>query len=853
MTGQIKIPEHLNPQHISYLLAKSKSLSEDKVNGDTLAQHTWDVVSRLADMKRLHPHLGINNFWERLFWGCFLHDFGKAASGFQERLRDNKTPNKWSEGQHRHEVLSLAFLDGLFPQGHEDRFPIICVIATHHKDLYHKEDERSIFRKYGRRNRHIEKKDYINRIDFLMSQLSARVIIDLWDWVEQYAIHWQEYFNLGDSSAIQIEINRICSAESIISALDDMSDWVNDFNPMEYDKKPISECDKRLAMLYRGVILTSDHSASAGVGKFPDMALTSDHTMKPLIGRNLHYHQSAMQTAPMGHAIMVAPTGSGKTEAALLWATTQMAYKSASRIFYTLPYQASMNAMANRLAEKYFELSFGSEKNDQVTIQHSRATLKFYQDAMDGDEKDAHKSSFRARTIKNRAQLNYFPIQVFSPYQMLKAAYALKGYEALLLDYTDALFIFDEIHAYDPKRLALIISYIGYLAQHFRARFLIMTATLPPLIENSLTEVLGNVTKIEADAGVFTASQRHTIKFVDGDISTQIERIITHYRSGESVLVVCNQVQTAQMMYDQFKNHPQKDFHPLKKEKDEQGNPIKDANGKDVITGNIMLLHGRFNGIDRRDKEALLMHYCGVDDRSYRRPVIVIATQVVEVSLNVDFDTLFTEPAPLEALLQRFGRVNRGRPTAGLCDVHIMTAPYNENYMPYEAPMVIKGVDILRVSYDGSPIDESQVDAMLAQIYTGDIQAQWETEYRRAKSDFDRILGNITPFESADIAIMKEFYRLFDGTQVLPVGCEKAFYDAIEQHNYFEANQYLVNITNGQYHQLIQYGLLNTEIPEGEFAPHAIVPYDSEQGLQLNEAISRAKNPIQTPLEDEDE
>lgn len=830
MTGQVKIPDYLNPSHINYLLAKSKAFSEDKQNGDTLAQHTWDVLSRLADMKRLHPHLGADRFWERLFWGCFLHDFGKAASGFQERLRDNKTPNKWSEGQHRHEILSLAFVNGLFPQGHPDRFPIICVIATHHKDLYHKNDERAIFRKYGYRNRG---EDYLNRINFLMSQLSDKIIADLWNWVEQYAMRWQNHLNLGDSLAVNIEINRLCSAESIISALDEMSDWVN-----RYEDGDIEFTEQHLAMLYRGTILASDHSASAGVGMFPDMRLTYETAMKPLKGRNLHSHQTDMQKTPLGHAIMIAPTGSGKTEAAILWATTQIEHKPASRLFYTLPYQASMNAMANRLSEKYFGMTFGDDLNDQVTIQHSRSTLKFYQDAMDNDEqKDAKKSSFRARTIKNRAQLNFYPIQVFSPYQMLKAAYGLKGYEALLLDYTDALFIFDEIHAYDPKRLALVISYIGYLATYFRARFLIMTATLPPLIENALRDVLPAVTKIRADQTVFDQSKRHTVHFIEGDISAQIEAIIAHYDKKESVLVVCNQVKTAQKLYDQFK---------------QRGFSLLTETG-----GDVMLLHGRFNGADRRDKEALLMQCCGVDNRDNRRPVIVIATQVVEVSLNVDFDTLFTEPAPLEALLQRFGRVNRGRPEDkrpkdGVCPVYIMTAPYGNSYKPYEEPMVMQSVNVLRGQYDGHDIDESQVDAMLAQIYTGDIAEQWQAEYEDAKSKFEQwALGALKPFESADSEIMKLFYKLFDGTQVLPVDLETEYYEAIEKHLYIEANQYLVNITNGQYHQLRHYGLI-TEIPEGEFFAHVHVDYNPEYGLMLHDAIEKAKNPTDNSLEDED-
>ncbi|PJF26666.1 MAG: hypothetical protein CUN52_15535, partial [Phototrophicales bacterium] len=130
-----------------------------------------------------------------------------------------------------------------------------------------------------------------------MSQLSDKVIADLWDWVEQYAIRWQEHFELGDSSAIDIKITRTCSADSIISALDEMSDWFN-----RYEDGDIELPERHLAMLYRGTILASDHSASAGIGMFPAMRLTHNIAKKPLDGRDLHSHQIDIQKTPLGHA-----------------------------------------------------------------------------------------------------------------------------------------------------------------------------------------------------------------------------------------------------------------------------------------------------------------------------------------------------------------------------------------------------------------------------------------------------------------------------------------------------------------------------------------------------------------------
>lgn len=98
--------------------------------------HTWQVLARLRDQVELRPYLPalINDkrLWTHMYWACFLHDFGKAATEFQAVLQKQK--NDWREYKQRHEILSLAFVDWLFPRGYVDRQWIIAMIAFHHKD-----------------------------------------------------------------------------------------------------------------------------------------------------------------------------------------------------------------------------------------------------------------------------------------------------------------------------------------------------------------------------------------------------------------------------------------------------------------------------------------------------------------------------------------------------------------------------------------------------------------------------------------------------------------------------------------------------------------------------------------------
>ena len=245
----------------------------------------------------------------------------------------------------------------------------------------------------------------------------------------------------------------------------------------------------------RGFMINADHGASAHAPRLPQPVFAADAVLSGLRSRSLTpdrlfaHQRQAGET--LGSLLLTAPTGSGKTEAALLWAACQArSTNSVPRLFYTLPYQASMNAMQLRLG-----LIYGS---DRVGLQHGRGLLSLYRLLMERAYEPAQAAA-QARWMLNLAQLNQQPVRIFSPYQILKGFYRLPGYEALFSDYHDAVFIFDEIHAYEVERLALILTTIRFLAQRFHARFLVMSATFPSLIKEWLREALAGPAEIVAD------------------------------------------------------------------------------------------------------------------------------------------------------------------------------------------------------------------------------------------------------------------------------------------------------------------------------------------------------------------
>lgn len=794
------------------IMAKSR-----EKGGETLAEHTWQVLCRLSDQVRLRPHLpdlAGQRLWTRMYWACFLHDFGKAATGFQTVLRPpTGQPNPWAEAQHRHEVLSLGFVDWLFPKSHPDREWVIGAIACHHKDAA------EIFLRYGgdlpmRDLPDQRRETTIEMLTFLAGQIDADTRRHLWRWVDECAEQWAAALGivlpdlpplLPCDEAVSMDLGM-----SVFRALRDFAEW----------QKKLRGQERLAALITRGLILTSDHAASAGADEFPPMPLSREIAERPMAGWSKKSHQEQAARVDSGSAIMIAPTGSGKTEAAMLWAAQQMEQLPAPRLFYTLPYQASMNAMAERIARRYFNLDLTDPNNNRmVTIQHSRALLKFYQDMMAAEDRDPRAAKKAAKWLKNLAELSFFPIQVFSPYQMLKAAYSLRGYETLLVDYTGGLFVFDEIHAYEPGRMALIVTMIRWLAKYFHCRFLIMTATLPPTVKKALAAALPGHTQITAAPEDFEASQRHVVRILDGCLLDQLDRIADDVAGGQAVLVCLNRVTHAQQAFVRLREM------------------LRERIG--LADDQIVLLHGRFNGKDRSDRERQLLQAVGVKGPERRRPFVVVATQVVEVSLDIDLDTIYSDPAPLEALLQRFGRVNRGRAERTLLPVHVFREPFSEGekdpYLPYEQNIVLEGMRVLEAYCQGKSINEAQVTKMLDDIYRQPSiwDKWWEVYDKRAREFQQVILDGIEPYKSADRDAMRRFYELFDGVDVLPIDCEEQYHDALESGGYLAASQYLVSISWGRYRMLQGKGLVLGR-DEGDYADQVNVPYSPDFGLDLD-------------------
>lgn len=742
------------------LLAKSPSPSLP--NGLSLPQHLIEVVSAVARLELRHPSLPaiaeIPNLFRILRTAALLHDLGKAHPAFQLMLSGGP------RFEYRHEVFSLAFswLDPILSAA--DWTLVHLAVLTHHKDLSEIQSRYPIY-------------DFDDPL---------QIPLPLEFLANGHALLTPPLFlsaGLAGAHPPAAPPTPAAALSRISAILLTVAQFANSLASRSFQHPAVLS-----ARFLRGILTLADHSASASQSFSPlrsaSVTLTLAHP---------YPHQTAASAAS-GNVILTAPTGSGKTEAALLWALAQSA-DSLPLLFYVLPYQASLNAMRLRLASVIPE--------NALALQHGKALQSLYLALLNREYSAIPAQALRlARNEESMARLQTAPVRILSPYQLLRAAYTLPGHEALWTTPTDSLFIFDEIHAYEPGRLAMILATMHHFAHSLRARFFVMTATMPSRLRRLIAETLPSPTLLHATPDTFRQSQRHILHLLPSPLhSAEITaRILKAAHSGLAVLVIANTVSRAQSIAAELRR---------------------------ATAIPVQLLHARFHSRDRFQKERAAQESAALG-MSRSSGFILVATQVVEVSLNVDFDLLFTEPAPLQALFQRFGRVNRTpRTPRPLKPVYICTR--QSSALPYDDEEIQLSLKAL-TPFHGNPVDEAHLQVALDSVYDSPFGQKWENTVKFAVGNFQKsVLNNCKPLNSHD-ELETAFSELFDGFEVIPKCLLNEFVD-LSQSDPILASQLTVPISKAQFHRLRRLNRISRH--ESTHSWIIDLPY-TELGLELS-------------------
>lgn len=279
-------------------------------------------------------------------------------------------------------------------------------------------------------------------------------------------------------------------------------------------------------------------------------------------------------------------------------------------------------------------------------------------------------------------------IKVMTPHQMASIVYGVKGYEAMLADLYRCDVILDEIHTYSSEIQAIVLRIIEILV-NIGCRIHVGTATMPRILYHRILEILGGpsqVYEVYLSSDQLNEFNRHVIHKIN-ELEDALPAMEKALSDNKKILMVCNQVKRAQAVYLSLQaNYP--DIH-------------------------IMLIHSHFKRIDRQYLEDSLKNHYNIS----KEACIVVSTQVVEVSLDISFDMMITECAPIDALIQRFGRINRkrSRETIGHYKPIYVIAPYTGNdALPYDEEVLQRSYAVLP---NGTVLEENKVQQMLDEVY----------------------------------------------------------------------------------------------------------------------------------------
>lgn len=529
--------------------------------------------------------------------------------------------------------------------------------------------------------------------------------------------------------------------------------------------------------LLKGILHRLDHSSSAEMeveeNTLENIAKYVDEFMKK---RNYNKNdlQEFCKQNSNNNLLVIGSTGMGKTEAALLWSDL-------GKTFFTLPIRTSINAIYDRIKEDI--------RYPYIGLLHSTA-LDYLEEKDEFDNQEE---------IYNQSRNLYKKITACTIDQIFPFVFKYTGYEKMYATLSYSKIIIDEIQAYSPEIVAILIKGLDMIYK-IGGNFMIMTATLPRIYKDEL-EKLG----INFQFNKFIKqTQRHKIKMKDKDILDDID-IIKEQAKNSKVLIIANTVNKAIDLYSKLK------------EKD-----------------NVNLLHSRFIYNDRSKKEEQIKKF----SQNRKENGIWITTQIVEASLDIDFDYLYTEMSTLDSLFQRLGRCYRSREYKEENEnVYIYTKNMSGIKYIYDEEINKRSIELLK-EYDGMILDEETKVNLVDKLYSEDMLEG--TNFLKNFKGGMAVLNNIIDYQTGKKEAQK-LLRNIENINVIPKNIYEEnlilFENYAKEENYKEhqnlkrkIDRLIISISQSQQRKLLDRLTKNPYIKELWIAD---LKYDDKIGLVL--------------------
>ncbi len=601
----------------------AKSPAKGQSDGYPLLPHLLDVAAVASELQQTIPSpvpLPCSPEWVSALVG--FHDLGKATPGFQKKLGRDSIPNYpfLTGAPDRHDASTVPLLTTqLVQQGVSrcDAWLLASAVGAHHGHLIDSTEQQ----KAGRSAKHLDTA-WHEAHKHLFTQLLEGIGADGYPTLSlekpQQAVFLQWLMGLTTVS------DWIGSSEALCR-WDRLECWEND--PAKW-----FTASRRLA-----VKALSDVGLEAAALRTVDcgddaIGLALDGMKPRPLQQNMAKILDQLGQEP-GLVVIEAPMGEGKTEAGFGCAVGRRG------LYVAMPTQATSNALMGRTA-RFLERA--TDQPTKLALAHGAGGPAVAANRLQEVDPGTTDSTVTAGWwFRGSKRSLLCPQGIGTVDQALIGVLNARHGFVRLFGLAGRTVILDEVHAYDAYTGGLIERLISWL-QQLGCRVVLMSATLPAARRDAILQAWAGRVPVPSNpypriswashgsvkSLSFPASRHQSLSVQGIDPDAVTARAVKMAQDGARVLLVVNKVARAQAVYQE-------------------------------ITGvERTLFHARFPMNERTDIEKRVLKLFGPRGTAQTGHVLV-ATQVAEQSLDIDMDVLITDPAPVDLVLQRAGRIHR--------------------------------------------------------------------------------------------------------------------------------------------------------------------------------------------------